>query len=141
MTEAAIVGWAHTPFGKLEEPDVEGLIARVSGEALAHAGVEEAQVDGIYVGSMNTGFSKQGFEGSLVAVFSRIQADIGDEQSLQQSLSTFSSHISRIVRMLRDAASCSLILLDELLVGREELAPATEHRAVALDAIVVDALA
>jgi acetyl-CoA C-acetyltransferase len=68
MTRACIVGWAHTPFGKLEEPDVEGLIARVSGEALAHAGVEEAQVDGIYVGSMNTGFSKQGFEGSLVAV-------------------------------------------------------------------------
>ncbi len=38
MTRACIVGWAHTPFGKLEEPDVEGLIARVSGEALAHAG-------------------------------------------------------------------------------------------------------
>lgn len=68
MTRACIVGWAHTPFGKLEEPDVEGLIARVSGEALAHAGVEESQVDGIYVGSMNTGFSKQGFEGALVAV-------------------------------------------------------------------------
>src|ERR1700712_1159717 len=68
MTRACIVGWGHTPFGKLEEPDVEGLIARVSGDALAHAGVEEAQVDGIYVGSMNTGFSKQGFEGSLVAV-------------------------------------------------------------------------
>ncbi len=49
MTRACIVGWAHTPFGKLEEPDVEGLIARVSGEALAHAGVEESQVDGIYV--------------------------------------------------------------------------------------------
>ncbi|MGT2480118.1 acetyl-CoA acetyltransferase [Methylobacterium oryzae CBMB20] len=68
MTRACIVGWAHTPFGKLEEPDVEGLIARVSGDALAHAGVEDSQVDGIYVGSMNTGFSKQGFEGSLVAV-------------------------------------------------------------------------
>jgi acetyl-CoA C-acetyltransferase len=31
----AIVGWAHTPFGKLEEPDVESLIGRVAGEALS----------------------------------------------------------------------------------------------------------
>ena len=68
MTRACIVGWAHTPFGKLEEPDVEGLIARVSGEALTHAGIEDSQVDGIYVGVMNTGFSKQGFEGSQVAL-------------------------------------------------------------------------
>jgi acetyl-CoA C-acetyltransferase len=40
MTHASIVGWAHTPFGKLEEPDVEGLMARVSGQALEHAGIE-----------------------------------------------------------------------------------------------------
>ena len=39
MARASIVGWAHTPFGKLEDPDVESLMARVSGEALAHAGV------------------------------------------------------------------------------------------------------
>ena len=68
MTRACIVGWAHTPFGKLEDPDVESLIARVSGEALTHAGVAASEVDGIYVGVMNTGFSKQGFEGSLVAL-------------------------------------------------------------------------
>ena len=68
MTRACIVGWAHTPFGKLEDPDVEALIARVSGEALAHAGVADDRVDGIYVGVMNTGFSKQGFEGAQVAL-------------------------------------------------------------------------
>ncbi|MBV8848926.1 MAG: acetyl-CoA acetyltransferase [Methylobacteriaceae bacterium] len=68
MTKACIVGWAHTPFGKLEEPDVESLIARVSGEALAHAGVSHDQVDGIYVGVMNNGFSKQGFEATQVAL-------------------------------------------------------------------------
>jgi acetyl-CoA C-acetyltransferase len=67
MTRGCIVGWAHTPFGKLEDPDVESLMARVSGEALAHAGVGPQDVDGIYVGVMNNGFSKQGFEigGSL----------------------------------------------------------------------------
>jgi acetyl-CoA C-acetyltransferase len=68
MSKACIVGWAHTSFGKLDDPDVESLIARVSGEALAHAGVGHDQVDGIYVGVMNNGFSKQGFEAAQVAL-------------------------------------------------------------------------
>jgi acetyl-CoA C-acetyltransferase len=68
MTRAAIVGWAHTPFGKLEEPDVEGLIGRVAADALNHAGVGPADVDAITVGVYNNGFSKQAFEGSLVAL-------------------------------------------------------------------------
>jgi acetyl-CoA C-acetyltransferase len=68
MARGCIVGWAHTPFGKLEDPDVESLMARVSGEALTHAGVGIDQVDGIYVGVMNSGFSKQGFEGAQVAL-------------------------------------------------------------------------
>jgi acetyl-CoA C-acetyltransferase len=68
VTRACIVGWAHTVFGKLDDPDVESLIARVSGEALAHAGIGHDQVDGIYVGVMNNGFSKQGFEAAQVAL-------------------------------------------------------------------------
>ncbi|MEH3148238.1 MAG: acetyl-CoA acetyltransferase [Methylobacterium frigidaeris] len=68
MARASIVGWAHTPFGKLEDPDVESLMARVSGEALSHAGLGADQVDGIYVGVMNNGFSKQGFEAAQVAL-------------------------------------------------------------------------
>ena len=39
MTEACIVGWAHSPFGKLEDPDVESLIGRVAGAAIEDAGI------------------------------------------------------------------------------------------------------
>ncbi len=64
---ARIVGWAHSSFGKLEAPDVESLMAGVAGAALEHAGVEARDVDAIRVGVFNSGFSKQGFEGALVA--------------------------------------------------------------------------
>ncbi|MCQ4159351.1 acetyl-CoA acetyltransferase [Roseomonas sp. GC11] len=65
---AAIIGWAHTPFGRLEDPDVESLMARVTGAALRHAGVEARDVDAITVGVYNNGFSRQGFEAALVAL-------------------------------------------------------------------------
>jgi acetyl-CoA C-acetyltransferase len=68
MARGCIIGWAHSPFGKLEDPDVEALMARVSGEALGHAGIGPGDVDGIYVGVMNNGFSKQGFEAAQVAL-------------------------------------------------------------------------
>ncbi|HEX4261131.1 MAG TPA: acetyl-CoA acetyltransferase [Acetobacteraceae bacterium] len=67
MTETCIVGWAHTPFGKLEEPDVEALIARVAGAAIADGGVEPAEIDAAFVGLFNNGFSRQDFPSSLVA--------------------------------------------------------------------------
>jgi acetyl-CoA C-acetyltransferase len=68
MTKAAIVGWAHSQFGKLEDPDVESLMGRVAADALAHAGIGPADVDMITVGVYNNGFSRQGFEGALVAL-------------------------------------------------------------------------
>ena len=66
MTEACIVGWAHSPFGKLEDPDLESLIGRVAGAAIEDAGIPVADVDGVFVGNFNSGFSKQNFPGSLV---------------------------------------------------------------------------
>jgi len=63
---ACIVGWAHTPFGKLEGETVESLIVRVASEAIADAGVSAKDVDEIVLGHFNAGFSAQDFTASLV---------------------------------------------------------------------------
>jgi acetyl-CoA C-acetyltransferase len=63
---ACIVGWAHTPFGKLDAESVESLIVRVANEALADAGVAAKDVDEIVLGHFNAGFSEQDFTASLV---------------------------------------------------------------------------
>jgi len=61
-----MVGWAHTPFGKLDGETVESLIVRVTTDALARAGVAAKDVDDIVLGHFNAGFSAQDFTASLV---------------------------------------------------------------------------
>jgi len=68
MTDPYIVGFAHTAFGKSEAPDTESLMAQVAGPALDHAGILAEDVDGIFVGVFNNGFSDQDFQGALVGM-------------------------------------------------------------------------
>ena len=62
---ACIVGWAHMPFGKHDDLDIEGLIERVAGAAIEDAGIAAGEVDGVFVGLFNNGFSRQDFPSSL----------------------------------------------------------------------------
>jgi acetyl-CoA C-acetyltransferase len=63
---ACIVGWAHTPFGKLNGETVESLIVSMANAALADAGIAARDVDEIVLGHFNAGFSAQDFTASLV---------------------------------------------------------------------------
>ncbi len=67
-----IVGWSHLPFGKHDAETVESLTVRAAREALEHAGIGAAEIDEVFLGHFNAGFSPQDFTASLV-----FQADDG----------------------------------------------------------------
>jgi len=62
----AIVGWSHTNFGKRPEETVETLIVAAADAALTHAGIDATDVDEMFIGHFNAGFSAQDFTASLV---------------------------------------------------------------------------
>jgi acetyl-CoA C-acetyltransferase len=112
---AAIVGWAHTPFGKHSAETIESLIVRVATDALIDAGITADQVDEIVLGHFNAGFSAQDFTASLV-----LQADptlrFKPATRVENACATGSAAVHQGVRAIR-AGAAKVVLV----VGVEQM--------------------
>ncbi len=112
---ACIVGWAHTPFGKLNDETVESLIVRVAGQALADAGVGPKDVDEIVLGHFNAGFSAQDFTAALVL---QASPDLRFKRAtrVENACATGSAAVHQGIRTI-EAGAARLVLV----VGAEQM--------------------
>jgi len=119
---ACIVGWAHTPFGKLSDETVESLIARVAGEALADAGIGPKDVDEIVLGHFNAGFSAQDFTAALVLQASP-ELRFKPATRVENACATGSAAVHQGIKTI-DARAAHIVLV----VGAEQMTttPAAE---------------
>lgn len=112
---ACIVGWAHSPFGKLTDETLESLIVKVTLEALDHAGIGPDDVDEIVFGHFNAGFSPQDFTASLV-----LQADdrfrFKPATRVENACATGSAAVRQGIRAI-EARAARIVLV----VGAEQM--------------------
>src|SRR5579859_2406438 len=112
---ACIIGWAHTPFGKLEGETVESLIVKATRGALDDAGIAAADVDEILLGHFNAGFSAQDFTASLVL---QASPDLRFKRAtrVENACATGSAAVHQGVRAIR-AGAARIVLV----VGAEQM--------------------
>src|SRR6187397_481191 len=119
---ACIVGWAHSPFGKLAGETLESLIVKVAGEALVDAGIAAKDVDEIVLGHFNAGFSAQDFTASLVLQASN---DLRFKRALrvENACATGSAAVHQGIKTI-EARAARIVLV----VGAEQMTatPASE---------------
>src|SRR6476659_1473730 len=110
-----IVGWAHTPFGRLDTESVESLIVRVATDAIADAGIAPSDVDEIVLGHFNAGFSQQDFTASLVL---QASPDLRFKRAtrVENACATGSAAVHQGLRALEAKAACIV-----LVVGVEQM--------------------
>lgn len=107
---ANVIGWAHVPFGKLEAETVETLIASVAADAMVHSGLAPGDIDEIFLGHFNAGFSAQDFTAALV-----LQADpalrFKPATRLENACATGSAAIHTAIRSIEsNRARCTLVV-------------------------------
>src|SRR5882762_7814280 len=119
---ACIIGWAHTPFGRLDTETVESLIVGAAKAALDDAGIAAADVDEILLGHFNAGFSAQDFTASLVL---QASPDLRFKPAtrVENACATGSAAMHRGVQAIRAGAAAIV-----LVVGAEQMTttPAAE---------------
>ncbi len=112
---ASIIGWSHSPFGRLDEETVESLVVSAARGAIAHAGVASDDVDEIFLGHFNAGFSDQDFTAALV-----LQADdrlrFKPATRVENACATGSAAVHQAVRAI-DAGQAHIVLV----VGVEKM--------------------
>jgi acetyl-CoA C-acetyltransferase len=112
-----IVGWAHTPFGRLDTETVESLIVRVATDAIADAGIGPSDVDEIVLGHFNAGFSQQDFTASLVLQASD-ELRFKRATRVENACATGSAAVHQGLRAL-EAKAARIVLV----VGVEQMTP------------------
>jgi acetyl-CoA C-acetyltransferase len=112
---ACIIGWAHTPFGRLDGETVESLIVRAATAALDDAGVAARDIDDILLGHFNAGFSAQDFTAALVL---QASPDLRFKRAtrVENACATGSAAVHQGLRAI-DAGAARLVLV----VGVEQM--------------------